>query len=122
MSVATRRALVRQLADQDPTLSTRAIAAQIGVSKDTVRRDLDEMRREQTQPAPDGAAAEPDDAPDSDRLVLVLDEPLRRALAALRATVGAPDTPEQNVAAARAAIRATADAVLEAQPIAEPDR
>ncbi|GGV12111.1 hypothetical protein GCM10010260_58410 [Streptomyces filipinensis] len=46
---------------------------------------------------------------------LVLDDPLRQALAALRATRGASDTEKQNQAVARAAIRAVADTVLEAR-------
>jgi hypothetical protein len=115
MTVATRQALVRQLIEQDPTLSTRAIAGQIGVSKDTVRRDLEAIRQQQSQPAPEQTATEPEPAPDTDRLVLVLDDPLRQALAVLRATRGRPDTAKENVKAARAAIRVMADTVLEAQ-------
>ncbi|MEU6416048.1 hypothetical protein [Streptomyces spiralis] len=53
---------------------------------------------------------------DADRLVLVLDEPLRQALAVLRDSRGRPDTPGENVAAARAAIRVT---VREAQQYAQ---
>lgn len=112
MTVDVRQALVRQLTTADPTLSARKIAGQIGVSKDTVLRDLEAIRQADSQPAPEPPPAEPETAPD-DRLVLVLDEPLRRALAVLRATVGAPDTPEQNVASARAAIRSVADSVRE---------
>ncbi|WP_164932302.1 MULTISPECIES: HTH domain-containing protein [unclassified Streptomyces] len=125
MTVVTRRALVRQLVDDDPTLSQRAIAAQLGVSKDTVRRDLEEMSRTQSQTAPVPAVAEPQAAPEATGqtppvappgyLLLRLDEPLRQALAALRATVGAADTHEQNVKAARAAIRSVADTVIEEQ-------
>ncbi|MEU9208519.1 DeoR family transcriptional regulator [Streptomyces sp. NPDC048415] len=115
MTVATRQALVRQLIEQDPTLSTRAIAAQVGVGKDTVRRDLDAIRQSQQQAAPQPAADEPDPAPDGDCLVLVLDAPLRHALAVLRAGLGAPDTERQNRAAARAAIRSVADTLLEEQ-------
>jgi hypothetical protein len=125
MTVVTRRALVRQLVDNDPTLSQRAIAAQLGVSKDTVRRDLEELSRTQSQTAPEPAVAEPQTAPEDTPqmppsappgyLLLELDEPLRQALAALRARIGAPDTERQNVAAARAAIRSVADTVLEEQ-------
>ena len=125
MSIATRRALVRQLADGDPTLSARAIASQVGVSKDTVLRDLAETLPASSQPAPEVAVSEPQPAPQPTAearagapqgyLVLVLDEPLRQALAALRAQVGAPDTEKQNVAAARAAIRSVADTVVEQQ-------
>lgn len=119
MTVATRRALVRQLIAKDPTLSTRNIAAQVGVSKDTVRGDLAAIRQEDAEASPEQAASAPEPSPDADRLVLVLDEPLRQALAVLRAAGGAPDTPEQNQRAARAAIRAMADTVLEAQQHAQ---
>jgi hypothetical protein len=105
MTVATRRALVRQLTEQDPTLSARKIAGQIGVGKDAIRRDLEAIRREDAKAAPD-----------ADRLVLVLDEPLRQALAVLRAVRARPDTPRENVAAARAAIRAMADHFTEQRP------
>ncbi|MFE2469744.1 HTH domain-containing protein [Streptomyces mirabilis] len=120
MSVVTRRALVRQLTDGDPTLSARAIAGQIGVSKDTVRRDLDEIRREDSQAAPESPGAAPEGASDRDRLVLPLDDELRQALAVLRATRNGPDTDASNRAAARAAIRAMADIVLEAGPLPAP--
>ena len=89
---------------EEPKLSARAIAAELGVGKDTILRDLRAI----------GQSA-PDDAPDGDTLVLVLDEPLRQALAVLRATLGGADTPEQNERAARAAIRATAQTFREAQ-------
>jgi DeoR/GlpR family transcriptional regulator of sugar metabolism len=115
MTVATRRALVRQLIAQDPTLSTRNIAARVGVSKDTVRGDLAAIRQEDAQASPEPAASLPEPSPEADRLVLVLDEPLRQALAVLRATRGAPDTQKQNEAVARAAVRAVADTVLEAR-------
>ncbi|MEU1302809.1 helix-turn-helix domain-containing protein [Streptomyces shenzhenensis] len=101
-----RRAKVAQLLAHDPDLSARAIAAQLGVGKDTVRRDIDAIRATSTPPAPH----------DDQVLVLRLDEPLRQALAVLRAMRHAPDTEAHNRAAARAAIRATADAVLEAHP------
>jgi hypothetical protein len=116
MTVATRRALVRQLTEQDPTLSARKIAGQIGVGKDAIRRDLEAIRREDAKAAPEPAAADPAPAPDADRLVLVLDEPLRQALAALRAVRARPDTPRENLAAARAAIRAMADHFTEQRP------
>jgi DeoR/GlpR family transcriptional regulator of sugar metabolism len=114
MTVVTRRALVRQLVENDPTLSQRAIAAQLGVSKDTVRRDLEEMSRAQNPTQSNPGAAEPATAPQG-YLLLQLDEPLRHALAVLRRTVDAPDTTEQNVAAARAAIHSVADTILEQQ-------
>ncbi|MEU3899764.1 HTH domain-containing protein [Streptomyces sp. NPDC045251] len=109
MTVDVRQALVRQLIEQDPTLSARKIAGQIGVGKDTVRRDLEAIRREAAAAAPGAAPAAPETAPQDDRLVLVLDAPLRQALAVLRAQRARPDSPRENVAAARAAIRAMAD-------------
>lgn len=113
MTVDVRQTLVRQLIEQDPTLSARKIAGQIGVSKDTVLRDLEAIRQEDAAAAPDPATAAPQEAPDDDRLVLVLDAPLRQALAVLRAQRARPDTPRENVAAARAAIRALADHLIE---------
>jgi DNA-binding transcriptional MocR family regulator len=123
MPITTRRTLVRQLADGDPTLSARAIAIQVGVSKDTVLRDLDATEPVSNQPAPESAIPEPEPAPATAPqaqtgapehfLVLVLDESLRQALAVLRAQVGAADTEKQNRSAARAAIRAVADRITE---------
>lgn len=50
---ATRRATVRQLSDAG--MSARAIAAKLGVGKDTVRRDLATLARAtDTPPAPRG--------------------------------------------------------------------
>ncbi|MFE5159659.1 DeoR family transcriptional regulator [Streptomyces sp. NPDC056697] len=43
--IATRRATVRQLAQDEPHLSHRAIGARLGISKDTVRRDLEALAR-----------------------------------------------------------------------------
>ncbi|MFB7596914.1 hypothetical protein [Streptomyces sp. NPDC056160] len=117
MTADVRRTLVRQLIEQDPTLSARKIAGQIGVGKDTVLRDLDAIRQVEAKAAPEPDAKEPEPAPEGDRLVLVLDEPLRQALAVLRATKGLPDTPGANEAAARAAIRAMADTMLDAQRV-----
>ncbi|MGW1000760.1 helix-turn-helix domain-containing protein [Streptomyces sp. NPDC002520] len=105
-----RRAEVAQLLAHDPDLSARAIAAQLGVSKDTVRRDMDAIRATSAPPAPQ----------DDDVLVLRLDAPLRQALAVLRAMRPVPDTPAHNVAVARAAIRAIADSVLETHPEVAP--
>lgn len=42
-AIATRRAAVRQLAHDEPTLSHRAIGTRLGISKDTVRRDLEAL-------------------------------------------------------------------------------
>ncbi|MGV4984539.1 HTH domain-containing protein [Streptomyces sp. NRAIS4] len=116
LTIAARRAMVEELLRQEPGISQRTIAARLGVGKDTVRRDIDAIEAEQSQGVPEEPAAEPEPAPEADRLVLILDEPLRQALAVLRATRGAPDTQKQNEAVARAAIRAVADTVLEARP------
>ena len=113
MTIETRRTLVRQLADSDSTLSARAIALQVGVSKDTVLRDLAETRPAQNQPESAEPAVEPDRETDSDWLVIHLDDEMRQALAVLRATRNGPDTDTANRAAARAAIRAMADIVIE---------
>ncbi|MER6531175.1 helix-turn-helix domain-containing protein [Streptomyces sp. NPDC001508] len=109
LTMTARRAKVAQLLAHDPGMSARAIAAKLGVGKDTIRRDMDALR------AAD-APVEPPAPLNGDVLVLALDDGLRQALAVLRARLNAPDNEEQNHAAARAAIRATADAVLEAHP------
>ncbi|MFF9238411.1 helix-turn-helix domain-containing protein [Streptomyces sp. NPDC014776] len=113
LTIAARRAMVEQLMRQEPGISARTIAARLGVGKDTIRRDIAEIEEEQRQRAPQPPSVQTGGAPASDALLLVLDEPMRQALAVLRATRGAPDTQEQNVAAARAAIRAMADTVME---------
>jgi DNA-binding transcriptional MocR family regulator len=48
-----RRENVRQLSQREPGLSHRQIADRLGISKDTVRRDLDALAQE---PGADGAA------------------------------------------------------------------
>lgn len=54
MSPATartvRRARVRQLAQDEPELSLREVADRLGISKDTVRRDLEAMAQDDTAP------------------------------------------------------------------------
>lgn len=104
--IAARRRKVRRLIERDPNLSARTIATQLGVGKDTVRRDLDAIRAEQQTTEPPAPA-------DGDRLVLALDEPLRQALAVLRATRGQPDTLAANIAIVRAAVRVMAETVLD---------
>ncbi|MGW6309154.1 HTH domain-containing protein [Streptomyces niveus] len=47
---AERRASVQRLSQQDPTRSARSIAAELGVSKDTVRRDLEHLATTSTAP------------------------------------------------------------------------
>lgn len=66
MTRADRRTLVRQLATEG--LSRRQIAARLGISKDTVRRDLSQAEQQsaadQAPDAPEDAPpAAPDDAP-----------------------------------------------------------
>ncbi|MEU1596177.1 HTH domain-containing protein [Streptomyces sp. NPDC005708] len=97
-TIAARRNEVRRMRQEDPQLSASDIARRLGVSKDTVLRDMRAIRQT---------------APDADQLVIVLDDPLRQALAVLRATRGRPDNHRENEAATRAAIRAMADIVLE---------
>lgn len=121
MSVTTRRALVRQLADGDPTLSARAIGKQVGVSKDTVLRDLAETQPVPSQPAPEISPPEPHPAPEpapeaqsgapEGYLVLVVDESLRQDLAVLRAAKPHTNTEAANREAVRAAIRIMADVI-----------
>jgi transposase len=115
LTIAARRAMVEELVRQEPGISARTIAARLGVGKDTIRRDLDALETTQRQTVPPSAASTPDDAPEHATLVLELDEPLRQALAVLRGRLGAPDTDKQNRAAARAAIHAMADIILEEQ-------
>ncbi|MFJ6730021.1 HTH domain-containing protein [Streptomyces sp. NPDC091281] len=122
LTIAARRAMVEQLRRQEPGISARKIGARLGVGKDTVLRDIDEIETEQRQLAAAAAAAAqkaapsaPEEVRQGDTLVLHLDEPLRQALATLRATRNGPDTPSANTAAARGAIRAMADILIEAQ-------
>ena len=106
LSRATRQLVVAHLSGRG--MNPQEIAAELGVSRETVRRDLHNAEPAASTGAGTDVAA--------GVLVLCLDEPLRVALAVLRGRLGAPDTVVQNVAAARAAIRATADTVLEAHP------
>ncbi|WP_338907060.1 helix-turn-helix domain-containing protein [Streptomyces nigra] len=104
MSREVRRIVVAHLAslNMDPA----QIAAELGVSRETVRRDLLNPPPPAPAPAgPDVAAAEAD----ASTLVLLLDEPLHTSLTVLRQTCNGPDTEAQNVASARAAIHAMAD-------------
>ncbi|MGW0163643.1 helix-turn-helix domain-containing protein [Streptomyces sp. NPDC003343] len=113
MSRATRRIVVAHLASRGMPLPQ--IASELGVSRDTVRRDLDAAP---LTPAMDAAP----DAQDVDTLALPLDEPLRMRLAVLRAVHGGADTEAQNRAVVRAAVCATADAVIEARRPPAPAR
>jgi hypothetical protein len=99
-----RRAAVRHLAQQEPGLSHRAIAARLGIGKDTVRRDLAQGGAPAAAPpaapdapptppdAPSGELAAPPDAPDDavahdgGRLVIELYPGLVEDLATLRLT------------------------------------
>lgn len=116
LTIAARRAMVEELRRREPDISARNIAAQLGVGKDAILRDIaaieTEQRQRATTVAPTAAPDATDPTPQCDTVVLQLDEPLRQALAVLRATRGAADTPRQNEAAARAAIRAMADTVI----------
>lgn len=123
MPVARRRAEALRLSREEG-LSLREIGDRLGVGKDTVSRDIkaaerDENRdsREPSQETPRDAGETPPAPSDGghDTLVLVLDEPLRQALAVLRATAAGADTPEQNAKAARSAIFAVADTITELQ-------
>jgi hypothetical protein len=100
MSREVRRIVVAHLAER--LMDPAQIAAELGVSRETVRRDL------QNPPPPAPAAVGPD-VEGGEVLVLRLDEPLHISLATLREVCNGPDTEAQNVAAARAAIHATAD-------------
>ncbi|MFI1422738.1 helix-turn-helix domain-containing protein [Streptomyces sp. NPDC020731] len=95
MSRATRRIVVAHLTDRG--MSPADIAAELGVSRDTVRRDLADA-------PPLAPAPEPKPAPPVAAGLLLPDEPqLRRNLAVLTAAYGA--RPED---AARFAIRQAA--------------
>ncbi|MFI5973547.1 helix-turn-helix domain-containing protein [Streptomyces sp. NPDC051452] len=119
LDVARRRIEALRLSRE--SLSLREIGDRLGVSKDTVRRDIAAAEREEAEAAEetardtgetsDGSDETPPAPGDGDRdtLVLVLDEPLRQALTVLRGVRGAADDPKQNVAVARAAIRSLAD-------------
>jgi len=112
LTIAARRAMVEQLQRQEPGISARTIAARLGVGKDTIRRDIDAIEAEQRQRAPQQPPAALAPAPHVDRLVLVVDEPLRQALAVLRATQARPDTARDNEAVVRTAVLVMADTVL----------
>lgn len=111
MSRDTRRVLVAHLTERnmDPT----AIAAELGVSRETVRRDL--LNPPPLAPAAAGPDVAADAAP-GDTLVLRLDKPLHTSLAILREVCNGADNEAQNVAAARAAIHAMADTIRERTP------
>ena len=100
MSREVRRIVVAHLTER--RMDPAQIAAELGVSRETVRRDL-------LNPPPPAPATAGPDVEGAEVLVLRLDEPLRESLAVLRETCNGPDTVAQRVAAARAAIHATAD-------------
>ncbi|MGW1363497.1 DeoR family transcriptional regulator [Streptomyces chartreusis] len=104
MSRGTRRIIVAHLTSlhMDPA----QIAAELGVSRETVRRDLNNLPP--TTDSQTGAVEVPDVA-GPEALTLRLDEPLHTSLAVLRETCNGPDAVDQNVASARAAIHAMAD-------------
>ncbi|MGI5406624.1 helix-turn-helix domain-containing protein [Streptomyces chartreusis] len=111
MTRATRQIVVAHLAERGMDPAT--IASELGVSCETVCRDLT------NPPSPLPAAESTEVAPvvaDAEVLVLRLDEALRASLALLRGVCNGPDNEVQNVAAARAAIHATADHFRERTP------
>lgn len=55
-----RRKRVAQLRRDEPDLSVRAMAQRLGLSRDTVRRDLEELERQGAQSAPPGREGAPD--------------------------------------------------------------
>ncbi|WP_416976816.1 helix-turn-helix domain-containing protein [Streptomyces sp. T028] len=65
LTIAARRAMVKELMRQEPGISARNIAARLGVGKDTIRRDVAEIRLAQSQAAPQPAVGEPESAPDA---------------------------------------------------------
>lgn len=104
MSREVRRIVVAHLTERG--MDPAQIAAELAVSRETVRRDL-------LNPPPPAPAPAAPDVEGSEDLVLRLDEPLRESLAVLREVCNGPDTVAQHVAAARAAIHATADHIRE---------
>jgi hypothetical protein len=123
-AIPVRRAAVAEMLRRTPGISARAIAAQLGVGKDTIRRDIAENESAQRQqdaatgpetpePAPPAVPTAPpahgqmDGRPgwiDGDLLVIRLDEPMRQALATIRAAKDQQDWEIYNVAAARGGI------------------
>jgi hypothetical protein len=106
MSRATRQIVVAHLTDRD--MNPQEIADELGVSRETVRRDL--LNAPPVEPRAEAPDADPGSA-----LVLPVDEALREALAVLRSVRNGADTTAQNVAVVRAAVRATADTVIAAR-------
>ncbi|MET9086133.1 helix-turn-helix domain-containing protein [Streptomyces sp. NPDC004237] len=113
LTIAARRAMVKELLRQEPGISARQIAGRLGVGKDAIRRDLAAIESEQRQPAPqqppaepepapdapqrkeldapDAPPAQPGDAPDADRLSVAYDDQLRAGLAMLARAGHAPE-------------------------------
>lgn len=84
---AARRATVRQLADRG--MSARAIAAELGVGKDTVRRDLRDLEAltratSATAPEPDAPPAAPPAEPERAGIFVPLTGAVPGAVLALR--------------------------------------
>ncbi|WAZ27031.1 HTH domain-containing protein [Streptomyces cinnabarinus] len=86
LTITARRAMVEELMRQEPGISARKIAARLGVSKDTIRRDLAEIETAQRQPTPEQQAPQPEPEPDAPAAETdhaprdPLDEPLRKWL------------------------------------------
>jgi predicted transcriptional regulator len=110
LSRGTRQIVVAHLTEHG--MKPPEIAAELGVSPETVRRDLHNAPPPTVAQNGHNVAA----GEDGPTLLLRLDAPLREALAVLRAVHNGPDTEEQNRAAARGAIRAMADHFREVLP------
>ncbi|RLL68153.1 DeoR family transcriptional regulator [Streptomyces sp. Z26] len=100
-AAADRRTTVRHLAHTG--MSQRAIAAQLGVSKDTVRRDLDALARDGApEDAPPADAGARHDAPDAPDLAHPDAPPAPPAAHPARATDAPPPLPGAHPDAVRA--------------------
>ena len=65
LTIAARRAMVKELVRREPDISARNIAGRLGVGKDTILRDIAAIEAEERQPAPQAPAAAPEPAPDA---------------------------------------------------------
>jgi len=86
-----RRANVRQLSQREPDLSHRQIAERLGISKDTVRRDLDALAEETGADGAEPDAPVEPTAPQVSRGVDAPDEPRRGLPRRIAPLAGAPD-------------------------------
>ena len=86
-----RRANVRQLSRREPDLSHRQIAERLGISKDTVRRDLDALAEETGADGAEPDAPDEPIAPQVSRGGDAPDEPRRGLPRRMAPLGGAPD-------------------------------